>query len=409
MDLEEQQENVETIGPAGFVERGAEVGAIELRISLGIIERFSEGLYSSPQKAFEELVANSYDAGAERVWIQLPASPVESDSIVVIDDGESMDYEDLQELWHLGRSPKRTGGPDGGERVVRGRRPIGKFGIGKLATYVLARQLTYVCRQGDQHLAVTMDFGRVHGTLEEPQHLVLEVVELSSEQAERTLRAVVKDEIALKALFGKDLPDHWTAAILTSLRQKAQDIKSGRLKWVLSTALPLNPGFALWFNGEALESSKQKGERIWTWTIGESDTKEKRWRYKSVTREVEVDGTKQKVPGVALDHAGFISGSAELFAESLQRGKSEDWDRSHGFFVRVRGRLVNIEDTDAGITTELHHGTFTRFRMVVDADGLDPYIASPRESFQDSDALDAFRRYLLDVFNRARPALKAYE
>lgn len=39
----------------------------------------------------------------------------------------------------------------------------------------------------------------------------------------------------------------------------------------------------------------------------------------------------------------------------------------------------------------------------------DPYIASPRESFQDSDALDAFRRYLLDVFNRARPALKAYE
>ena len=71
--------------------------------------------------------------------------------------------------------------------------------------------------------------------------------------------------------------------------------------------------------------------------------------------------------------------------------------------------FVNINDTDAGIVTELHHGTFTRFRMVVDADGLDPYIASPRESFQDSHALDAFRRYLLDVFNRARPALKAYE
>ena len=113
--------------------------------------------------------------------------------------------------------------------------------------------------------------------------------------------------------------------------------------------------------------------------------------------------------GVRLEQAGFITGTAELFVESLQRGKSDDWDRSHGFFVNVRGRLVNIGDTDAGITTELHHGTFTRFRMVVDADGLDDYIASPRESFHDSPALDEFRRYLLDVFNRARPALKAYE
>ena len=207
------------------------------------------------------------------MWIQLPVSPTEKDTIVVIDDGESMDYTGLEELWFLGRSPKRTGGPDGGERIVRGRRPIGKFGIGKLATYVLVRQLTYICRQGDEYLAVTMDVGRVQGTLEEPQHLELEVVNLSADQAERTLRAVVTDKTALNALFGKNAPDHWTAAILASLREKAQEIKVGRLKWVLSTALPLNPGFKLWFNGDPLESSKEKGKRIWTWTIGESDTK----------------------------------------------------------------------------------------------------------------------------------------
>lgn len=152
--VEEQSQTVETVAPAGFVEGGEEVGAIELRISLGIIERFSDGLYSSPQKAFEELVANSYDAGAQHVYIQLPASPTGSDTVVVVDDGESMDYKGLEELWHLGRSPKRAGGPGGGERIIRGRRPIGKFGIGKLATYVLARQLTYVCRQGDKYLAV---------------------------------------------------------------------------------------------------------------------------------------------------------------------------------------------------------------------------------------------------------------
>lgn len=40
--------------------------------------------------------------------------------------------------------------------------------------------------------------------------------------------------------------------------------------------------------------------------------------------------------------------------------------------------------------------------MEVDADGLDKYVASPRESIQDSPARKELRQYLLDVFNRAR-------
>jgi len=148
-------------------------------------------------------VANSYDAGAQRVWIQLPPTPV----------GERQHHRHRRRRVDGLPGPRGTLAPGpiaqavrgagGGERVVRGRRPIGKFGIGKLATYVLARQLTYVCRQCDKHLAVTMDFGRVQGTMEEPQHLALEVISLSAEQAERTLRAVVKDNVALKALFDK--------------------------------------------------------------------------------------------------------------------------------------------------------------------------------------------------------------
>ena len=39
---------------------------IDVRISYRIIELFSEGLYSSPNKAVEELVSNSWDAGAEK-------------------------------------------------------------------------------------------------------------------------------------------------------------------------------------------------------------------------------------------------------------------------------------------------------------------------------------------------------
>ena len=48
-----------------ITEAGTNTGEqIEVELSYKIVELFSGGLYSSPNKAFEELVTNSYDAGA---------------------------------------------------------------------------------------------------------------------------------------------------------------------------------------------------------------------------------------------------------------------------------------------------------------------------------------------------------
>ena len=69
----------------------------------------------------------------------------------------------LRSCGRSARHPKRTGGPGGSERIVDGRDPIGKFGIGKRATYVLAEELTYICRRDEGYLAVTMDYSRVLG------------------------------------------------------------------------------------------------------------------------------------------------------------------------------------------------------------------------------------------------------
>lgn len=56
-----------------LVQSGDHVGHVPVKLSYGIIERFSEGLYSSPNKTFEELITNSYDAGAREVWVYLEA------------------------------------------------------------------------------------------------------------------------------------------------------------------------------------------------------------------------------------------------------------------------------------------------------------------------------------------------
>src|SRR5712671_7671280 len=79
-------------GLPDFASIGNTVEEIDVRLSYKIVTLFSEGLYASPNKAIEELVANSFDAGARRVAVLLPADFHEQGAtIVVIDDGEGMD------------------------------------------------------------------------------------------------------------------------------------------------------------------------------------------------------------------------------------------------------------------------------------------------------------------------------
>ena len=56
-----------------FSNIGNSIRDIDVRLSYKIVELFSEGLYASPNKAIEELVANSFDAGALHVAVFLPA------------------------------------------------------------------------------------------------------------------------------------------------------------------------------------------------------------------------------------------------------------------------------------------------------------------------------------------------
>jgi hypothetical protein len=51
---------------------GSKVGNVDVNIGPGFLNIVSEHLYSSPNKAFEELVSNSWNAGVETVYISIP-------------------------------------------------------------------------------------------------------------------------------------------------------------------------------------------------------------------------------------------------------------------------------------------------------------------------------------------------
>ncbi len=161
---------------------GTRVTTIPVALSTRFLEHFSEQLYSSPQKAFEELISNGWDAGAAMVDVRVDTNLSASNAtMAVFDNGSSMNLAGLRELWHIAFSPKE------GTTTEHGRPLIGKFGIGKLATYVLGERLTYICRADDGVIRrVTMDYGDVDTQKEAESDRLINDLELDvSSSAER--------------------------------------------------------------------------------------------------------------------------------------------------------------------------------------------------------------------------------
>lgn len=367
--------------------------AIPVHISYEIIRLFSEGLYQSPQKAIEELVSNSYDAGANAVHVLLPASDEDDDDLPplwVIDDGTGMDAAGFGQLWRVADSEKAE--QDGADA---GRAPIGQFGIGKLAAYVLAWRLTHISKVDGRIRSTTMNFRDLADLhqYEATDPFKLKLYELTEDEAKAALADVEKrDPRGWDMMFGDDAATTWTAAALSDFRELYEKLQVGRLRWVLSTGLPLHSKFRISLDGSRLQSSKVTLEKLKTVTVGKNDEV-------AEGLKLESGGAGVVIPGID----GRVTGTAVIYKKKLTEGKSDQYSRSHGFFVQVRGRIINLEDELFGLDA-LNHAAWSRFSMEITADGLRSHLLSSREGVRESDATDLLRKYLHGVFNTCRRA-----
>src|ERR1035438_1676194 len=188
-----------------------------------------------------------------------------------------------------------------------------------------------------------MDFSRVDQDRKNTEsHLTLDVRKLTEAEAQLLLAPIINRKDAAASgmpLFGKKARESWTVVAMGNLTALAQKLSFGRLRWVLATALPLSPQFNLYFNGERLESSRTKLQPLKAWRIGESD---------EVANELKLPLNAKPV-GVLVDGVGLVTGESQIFEDSLTGGKAELMGRSHGIFVLVRGRLINLDDALFGL------------------------------------------------------------
>lgn len=370
-----------------LTEHGTRKESLPVRISKQIIRHFSEGQYKSPNKAVEELVSNSYDAGASAAHVVLPDPDDPDSSLWVVDDGEGMNTEGFKRLWTIAKSTKADVTAD------VDRPPIGQFGIGKLAAYVLARHLTHVSRTDAGFFFTSMDFDRVND-IDDDAPPSVDLQSIDADAAREALRPLFEQQADLeKWLFGPESRTTWTVAALSELKELGRRLRPGQLKWVLRTGLPIAADFSIFVDGEELESSRLRHAPLAEFSIGGDED----------SRAEEL-GIRFDKDGILVKGLGRITGKAAMYEKPLSEGKSsEQYHRNHGYFVKVRRRVINLEDELFGHRAQ-SHGAWSRFYMIVEADGLRKYLLSSREGVRDEEPVRTLRQYMHETFLACRKA-----
>ena len=404
-------------------ERGAPnrvVGEVVLQVDYQIIEHFSEHLYDSPNKAVEELVANSFDAFATEVRVFTPGQYT-ADRVIVWDNGESMDIDGLQRLWWIAKSPKANGDRVE-ERDGRTRKIIGKFGIGKLASYSVGEIISHVCRHQGEFYLVSIDYGQIDGTGDAPRvsaqkPIRAPVLRLHNERALKLVRDLFdKSPASMDRMLSGD---SWTFAVIEKL--KVDDLSPRRLMWVLGNGMPLRPDFEIRVNEDEVQSKLDKQAAV-SWDFGSTkilDAVRNRWKDAGASdgvapilelgraRGLDSNAPNAEIPFIRFTHLGLVWGHVRLFDETLLKYRSAEQGRSHGFFLFVRGRLLNPDDEQLFLPDPSFQ-TFYRSQFVLHADDLDDELLADRQRLRkDEESVRELRNLQRALAGIARTTVEA--
>lgn len=110
-----------------------------MSLSLNVLNHLGINLYSSIPAVLSEIVANSWDADAETVKVN-----IENDIITIEDDGVGMNVEDINlRFLHVGHQ-KRS---ESTESKKFKRKYMGRKGIGKLSMFSIAKEIDVVSKK----------------------------------------------------------------------------------------------------------------------------------------------------------------------------------------------------------------------------------------------------------------------
>jgi uncharacterized protein (TIGR02391 family) len=114
---------------------------LELKFDPQTIRHLGLKMYSTLPPAMAELISNAYDADASEVLIKLKDGENVSKEIIIIDNGDGLSYDEINDKFLvIGRNRRMDEGDIPSKKYQR--KPTGKKGLGKLALFGLANTIT---------------------------------------------------------------------------------------------------------------------------------------------------------------------------------------------------------------------------------------------------------------------------
>ena len=111
-----------------------------MEFDIGTIKHLGLQMYSTLPPVIGELVSNSWDADAETVWINVPASAfTDASEIIIEDNGDGMTDSDVRNAYLIiGRDRRKD---DHDKPTPKGRKIMGRKGIGKFSAFGIAGEI----------------------------------------------------------------------------------------------------------------------------------------------------------------------------------------------------------------------------------------------------------------------------
>ncbi|MDE2722094.1 MAG: ATP-binding protein [Gemmatimonadota bacterium] len=128
---------------------------LQMRLSLDVLQHLGINLYSNVPAVLSEIVANAWDADANRVLVELSR---DKKQIRIEDDGIGMTRNEVIDRFLLVGYQRRTRQPG---VTPKGRSPMGRKGIGKLSLFSIAGDIVVETVQNGERTSMRMRLGAV--------------------------------------------------------------------------------------------------------------------------------------------------------------------------------------------------------------------------------------------------------
>ena len=201
-----------------------------MRLSLNVLNHVGLYLYSNTPSVLAETIANAWDADATEVHVNLDA---DAKTISVRDNGVGMNLADINDKFLYVGYRKRPG--PSGFRTARGRKPMGRKGIGKLSLFSIAEIIRVYTRKRDA----------------EPESFEMKAEDIKSAITAENPSAD-KTYAPERIQFDEDIPDHGTTLRIGGLKKvRLTSSSSTNLKKRIARRFTvLGDDFRIFVNGE---------------------------------------------------------------------------------------------------------------------------------------------------------------